>query len=300
MNPLDQLLQMLFGQAKPRQDLGSAVPVATFAGRVVHPGDTTQSALARMPMGSGEGDLQTALTASLGAMAQPAMQVGASAATKALVPKLLATMIPAMRVYHGTPSGVAGGLPTAEMGQKFGPMIGTKGHFVSQSPEAASVYSQGAISEANSLLNKGDYAPSVRPYQMSGHQSLGTNVPVTAQELAGVLQAIEQTYNPAPKQTKFGVTSPATQQANLRAAVENGMIPDVSPGEHLRGILSGMLGPQAGEDMLKAGGFKSIYYPGEHSATMHMDNAQAFKVLDNSILQTLFDALASGKPAPTP
>lgn len=85
-NPLEMLMQLLMGQAQSRPDLGSPQPVATMAGRVVGPGDTMQSALSRMPMGSGEGDPLTAtLQAAMGPMAQ-----GASSAMVAKLLPLLA------------------------------------------------------------------------------------------------------------------------------------------------------------------------------------------------------------------
>jgi hypothetical protein len=299
MEALEQIMQMLFGQgqARPRPDLGATQPTATFAGRVVTPGETAQNALKRMPMGDTEGNLMQAAQATLGAAAQPAMAAGSKMLASKLVP-MLASIIPAKPVFHGTPSQIAGGLPNEQMGQKYGDMVGSPGHYVSESPHAASEYSKGAISEAHHLLGKDNYGPNVRPYMMKEHQALGTNIPVTAQELAGVLAAIDKHYNPAPKQNKHGMVSTDQQRGNLRSAVENGMLPDVSPGEHLRGILSGMLGQEAGENMLKQGGFKSIYYPGEHSSTMGMENAQAYKVLDNSILQNLFEFFAKNPQTP--
>lgn len=80
-------MSLLLSQAQPRPGLGYPQPVATMAGRIVSPGDTMGSALARMPMGSGEGD---PLMASLQAMAGPAAQ-GMSAAMAAKLMPLLAS-----------------------------------------------------------------------------------------------------------------------------------------------------------------------------------------------------------------
>lgn len=87
---LSSLLDSLLQQAQPRLDItpGSAVPRATFAGRIVQPGDTLASALSRMPMGSGEGDLPSAVKATAMALAQPAMQTGSGLLAKSLIPKL--------------------------------------------------------------------------------------------------------------------------------------------------------------------------------------------------------------------
>lgn len=203
--------------------------------------------------------------------------------------------VPEQTVFHGSPSGVAGGLPTSEMGKVYGPQVGSPGHYVISSPGPASNYAEGSISEAGALTRSGDYAPNVRPYRMAQHQGLATDQPVTGDELQGLLDALKD-WNPAPKTTKGGSTiTPEVQRNNLVNAITSGMIPDVSPGEHLRGILTGMVGQPMGESLLSKGGFKSISYPGEHPSTMGMEQSQAYKVLDNSVLQNLFDYFAGKK-----
>lgn len=203
--------------------------------------------------------------------------------------------IPETTVFHGTPSGTAGALPISEMGKVYGEGVGSPGHYVIESPAAASEYAKGSNSEAGALTRSGDYAPNVRPYRMAAHQGLQTNAPVTEDELQGLVDALGK-WEPAEKMTKGGSKITAeTQRNNLINAVTSGMIPGVSPGEHLRGILTGMVGQPEGEALLSKGGFKSISYPGEHPSTMGMENAQAYKVLDNSILTNLFDALSGKK-----
>lgn len=89
MNPLQQLIQMLLQQSQsqgPRQDLGQSQPTSTFAGRVVHPGDTPESAMKQMPMGQGEGgDLSGALQAAFAQFAPQMMQGLASKLAMALM-----------------------------------------------------------------------------------------------------------------------------------------------------------------------------------------------------------------------
>ena len=201
--------------------------------------------------------------------------------------------VPAQQVFHGTPSGTAGALPLEQMGQKFGPQVGSPGHYVINRPGPANIYSEGAISEAGQLAKQGDYAPNVRPYMMSEHQGLHTNEPVSGPELDRLLQSIMENFKPAEKMSKGGTPiSSATQTQNAVNQVQAGMIPDVSPGGHLRDMLSGIMGQPQAEAQLSKGGFKSIQYPGEHPSTAGDPGAQAFKVLDNSILQNLFDALS--------
>lgn len=203
--------------------------------------------------------------------------------------------IPEQAVFHGTPSGTAGNLPLSAMGKVYGEGVGSPGHYVITNPGAASKYAEGSISEAGSLTKAGDYAPSVRPYRMAEHQGLRTDAPVAEEELQGLIDALGK-WNPPAKTTKGGsIITPETQRSNLINAVTSGMIPGVSPGEHLRGILTGMVGQPEGERLLSQGGFKSISYPGEHPSTMGMEQAQAYKVLDNSILRNLFDALSNKK-----
>jgi hypothetical protein len=73
--------------------------VATFAGRVVTPEDkSVAEVMKRFPMGTGEGDLPSALQATAGQFALPALQTSSSLLTKALasaLPKALATIGPA-------------------------------------------------------------------------------------------------------------------------------------------------------------------------------------------------------------
>jgi hypothetical protein len=101
MGLLDDVLARLLGQAQARPDIGATSPVATFAGRVVTPQDkTVADVLQRFPMGTGEGDLPSALQATAGQLALPALQTSSSLLTKALgaaLPKALATVAPAAK-----------------------------------------------------------------------------------------------------------------------------------------------------------------------------------------------------------
>src|ERR1700741_3289013 len=51
---LEDLLQKIFQQAQSRPDLGEKGKVATYAGRVVRPGDDVKSTLARQPQAEAE------------------------------------------------------------------------------------------------------------------------------------------------------------------------------------------------------------------------------------------------------
>lgn len=283
MNPLDQLLQALFGQAQARPDIGAKQPVATFAGRVVHPGDTTQSALARMPMGSGEGDLSTALQTTLGALAQPTMTAGG----KLLATKLLAMMVPSGRVFHGSPMPFGKiDLSNADPNSLVGP-----GHYVTSSPSLASEYAGGATAQSleNLALQMREPQPNVRPYQMQAHNSLVTNMPVSESDIASVLKALQQREF-APKTAKHGTITPEQQRSNAVAGVESSVLPEASPGQQLWDALTRALGPQGANDTLRSAGFQSIQYPG--GRIMGSEPHQATAVLDPSILQNYFDFAA--------
>jgi len=203
-------------------------------------------------------------------------------------------------VYHGSPSSVAGSVPLNELGRVYGEMVGAPGPYAITSPEAASAYALGSQSEAGALTKAGQYGPNVRAMQMAPHQSLYTDMPVTGPELNGLIEALQQHYNPAAKLSKGGsVISPEMQRNNLVNSVQSSMIPDVSPGGHLRDVLTGQIGQIAGEDMLSKGGFKSIHYPGEHPSSLgNVGDARAYKVLDNSILTDLADYLANLQKTP--
>lgn len=288
MADLASLVKQLIAEAQPRPDLitpGSTGELTntrpmTMFGRVVHANQVAE----QNPVNVLKGILNKPATAeaeaggqALGAIPQSLLAGGAAKAV----------MIPAMRAYHGTPSSLAGSLPTREMGKVYGPMAGAPGHFVASTPDAASEYARGAISEAGALTAQGNYGPNVRPYMMQAHQSLGTTTPVQANELTALLDTLQK-WTPAAKQTKHGTITPEMQRMNLINAIQNQVLPDASPGGHLRDIMSSMVGQKQAEDLLKQSGFKSIHYLGEHAG---IDNTQAFKVLDNTILQNLFKAL---------
>lgn len=287
MNPLDQLLQMLFGQAKPRQDLGEAAPVATFAGRVVHPSDTTQTVMARMPMGSGEGDINAALQATLGSLVQPAM----GAATKALAPKLLAMMVPGGRFFHGTPN-VFNEFDPAR--SKSSGLAGPGVAYLTDNPTVASDYAAGATNGvgANPSIQKAiaqGMQPNIRPYLVKTHNSFVTEAPMGAQDMSALLAALGRDLGQSSS-GGFQKGGSANRAANAQAAVR---AQAGGPGQAVYDTLTNMLGPDRANQVIKNAGFQSIQYPG--GTIMGDVQHRAINVLDPAIMQNLFDALM-GKP----
>lgn len=317
MNEFETLLEELFSQAKPRPDLGQEKPVATMAGRVVTGDETLTQALRRLPMGSGEGDLPSALSATAGALAQPAMQAGSSVLAKTLMPKLLATMIPASRGFHGTPVTPEGPLTPNYGGSDTGGLVGP-GLYLSNNPEVTSglpgpgkspSYAFGAtqgvqhapvtVEQATQFLRTGNtpygegvpanYAPQTHAFQVSKHNSFITDKPVPQAEYDAILNALKQhtTERGASSKGLSAERIAANQVANVKSQAKPGDF-----GAKIWEALQTTIGPRRANDVLQKAGFQSISYPGGHLSGDTLKH-QAVNILDPKILQNLFDYLAS-------
>lgn len=306
MNPLETLIRALMQQAPQRPDLLSEAQggpsfgspdyrptgqraTATFAGRVVQPGETPQDVLKRMPMGSGEGDIGSALKSTL-IQAAPFL-------AKAGIPKIMAMLVPSMRMYHGTPSAFQEVNPAlAKSSGLFGP-----GHYVTNEPAVASEYAQGATHGVSPMSNEQltsmmklnppgnfysqldlpqEYSPNIRPYQVAEHNTFMTNQPVAQADIDRL----------AASASKVAGEGRRAQNAAATVRSNAGEL-----GKKVWQSLADFMGPEKANQAMLNAGFQSISYPG--GDIMGTIPHQARNVLDPSIMQNLFDAL-TGKPKP--
>lgn len=304
MPTIQDILAQLQAQSQPRPDLGAQQPVSTFAGRVVPRGEQLSSVMQRMPMGSGEGDLPTALQATLQALAQPAMQTGGTMLAKALVPKLLAMMVPAGRAYHGTGAVYPEFDPNMSRASgKVGPGVGytTDNPTVAGgtgAPNAPGGYAAGATQLAKSAPTieeaiAAGLQPNIRAYWGKEHNSFITDKPFPQADMDALIASIRQGLGGQVSSGGFqkgGAGAAANRTNNAIAAVKSqagGL------GQGVFDTLQNMFGPERTNQLIKNAGFQSITYPG--GQTMGEIPHTARNVLDPTILQNLYEALAQGQ-----
>ena len=155
INPLQSIIEALLRQAKPRPDItgtqtlgrespiSPATPVATYAGRVITPGDDITSILARFPQGvAGEEEAMAPAVSQVlprfalaGTVAEIAKKLKGKFLTKAVTKEGLPQV-----VYHGTPTAFS----EFDVG-KSKPGLYGKGIYLTDAPDVSEGYAQGAF-----------------------------------------------------------------------------------------------------------------------------------------------------------
>ena len=294
MNPIEQLLKALsmVGQGTPES--AAATNREMGADAQLNQQGSVMGSKRQGELTGGQDPLLATLSKLINA-ANPIDWMGGMAGGPA------AQAVAGGRFFHGTP----------KVFDKFDPLLSKSsglvgpGHaYLTSSPKVAGGsglphapggYAAGATHMESSAPTieqamSAGMQPNIRPYQVKPHNSLVTDKPFPQQDMDMLLNAIRQNLG-TPQPGSFQKGNQANRATNVANSVRS---QSGGSGQQVYDQLLNTLGPDRANQVVKQAGFQSIQYPGGN--LMGDEAHQAMNVLDPSIMQNLFEALAGSTP----